>query len=205
MKEQAEEPTLLNEIEKIEESNRKLKSDAIQIAALNRQLVLQMQTLNQQAKTYELNGLVKASKEIENHKNGKMETASYLWEMLKLSTPKGKQLSGEITTTAAKADHLASLIGRNSDAADFLDWGGELAGYGPRYVKYSDKVKEHGFEKGDRYIGEWSVSTKKPCGRGIRLNNRGWITIRYWKDSEYTDGRFINIDKFDECAVGEQT
>jgi hypothetical protein len=53
----------------------------------------------------------------------------------------------------------------------FLDFGKDSRNteFGPRYVKFSDKEKEHGLFWEGTYIGEWSTTTNKPLGRGILI------------------------------------
>lgn len=64
----------------------------------------------------------------------------------------------------------AKLVGKN-----WIHWGAPLHGFDDRIVKYSDKPQEHGWGKGVKYFGEWSVKTRQPYGRGIRITSDGEI------------------------------
>ncbi len=51
---------------------------------------------------------------------------------------------------------LSKIIEAGMPDPNFFDWCSDLAGFGARYYKHSDNQKEHGFDEGDLYIGEWS-------------------------------------------------
>lgn len=69
---------------------------------------------------------------------------------------------------------------------DFLNWGSELPGYGARYYKDSSELEEHGLTGNvQRYIGEWSIITNKPYGRGIVCFEDGKIQIGSGSDGNY--------------------
>ncbi len=73
-----------------------------------------------------------------------------------------------------------------------MNFGGELEGYKARYVKYSDKEEEHGFEEGDKYFGEWSVESNQTYGRYILISKDGSIDLGYQFDQDDSKvGNFI--------------
>ena len=100
----------------------------------------------------------------------------------------GKLLKDKQTQLAEK------ILALHAGANDFLKFGSDLEGYGKRYVKFSDKKNEHGFEEeGTKYFGEWSEATKKPHGRGIAIWPNGDICIQYWNDGGDAPGNYIWI------------
>ncbi len=112
-------------------------------------------------------------------------------------------------------DDLVLQLELKSDSADdFLDMGKDLmnANFGPRYVKYSDNREEHGFRSGETYIGEWSIDTNLPHGRGIYIGSRV-IHIGYFNNGDFArtgkdiniwdDGRF-DVEEYTEDADGRR-
>ncbi len=80
------------------------------------------------------------------------------------------------------------------------------ANFGPRYVKYSHKKAEHGFNDGDIYIGEWSIDTNLPHGRGIRILKCGTVCIGYFNNgARPSAGKYIHAYNVGEFYVGENT
>jgi hypothetical protein len=70
----------------------------------------------------------------------------------------------------------------------------------------SDISKEHGFLRGDIYIGEWSTETNKPHGRGVRIYRTDTIHISYWNNGEdEVTGKYITLCRGDDVVVGEKT
>ncbi len=65
----------------------------------------------------------------------------------------GKLLKDKQTQLAEK------ILALHAGANDFLKFGSDLEGYGKRYVKFSDKKTEHGWDEGVKYFGEWSEAT----------------------------------------------
>ncbi len=97
-----------------------------------------------------------------------------------------------------------SLEFKSKSADDFLEMGNDSMNpnFGPRYVKYSDKKKEHGFMEGETYFGEWSTEFNRPLGRGIQINNYSMF-ISHW-DFGVT-GKYITIYNDGAFIVGEKT
>jgi hypothetical protein len=87
--------------------------------------------------------------------------------------------------------------------SDFLNFGSPLEGYSDRYVKFSNKKKEHVFHAVKKYIGEWSKETKKPSGRGICIYPNGNIHIGYYNNGELAPGNDIYIFSDGGFIVGE--
>ncbi len=84
-----------------------------------------------------------------------------------------------------------------------MNFGGELEGFKARYVKYSDKVEEHGYKKGDKYFGEWSVESSQPHGRYIVISKDGSASLGYYRyPGEYKVGNYIRITGDGEFVVG---
>ncbi len=117
--------------------------------------------------------------------------------MLKLATE--PKLPEEEKAKLAQ-DTLSQICGPSGN--DFFKWGTELKGYGDRYVKYSDKKEEHGFNEGDKFFGEWSKETNKPHGRGIYIASIGDIFIGYYNNGD-APGRYITIHSDGDVDVGE--
>lgn len=87
---------------------------------------------------------------------------------------------------------------------DFLALGYEMtnAKLGARFVKYSDKVSSLGDLK-VKYLGEWSVDTKLPHGKGIQVRQDGSIRLANYINGEMAEGRFVTIYKSGWISVGE--
>ena len=70
------------------------------------------------------------------------------------------------------------------------------------YIKFSEDSEEHGW-KGGKYLGEWSASTNKPHGRGIRIQKNGDINIGSYSDGYMAPGNYIVILSVGEYRVAE--
>jgi hypothetical protein len=64
---------------------------------------------------------------------------------------------------------LESLIGKKIN--EHVGFYGKLTSFGELEVKYCDQMKKFGWLEGTKYIGEWSVATNQPHGRGILILN----------------------------------
>ncbi len=61
---------------------------------------------------------------------------------------------------ADKARSARSKFNQMCSVADFIKFDSNIDdGYGPRYLKFSDKKEELKIEKCKKYFGEWSKTT----------------------------------------------
>ncbi len=86
---------------------------------------------------------------------------------------------------------------------EFLNFGSPLEGYGKRYVKFSDKKREHGMSGVEKYIGEWSYSDNKPYGRGVVIYKSGRVDICYFDGCDKDAGSYIAIETSGKFRIGE--
>jgi hypothetical protein len=74
-----------------------------------------------------------------------------------------------------------------------LNFNGELQGYGALFIKYSENYEEHNLGKDSKYVGEWSLKTQRPHGRGIHIVPSVHTTIGYWENGVQASGNHVII------------
>ena len=72
-----------------------------------------------------------------------------------------------------------------------------MAGYGPRYLKFSDRGSA-------KLIGEFSTETNEPNGRCISIYPSGTITLGYFFDGCCAPGSYITVFSTGDFAVGQR-
>ena len=65
-------------------------------------------------------------------------------------------------------------------------------------------MEKFGWLEGTKYLGEWSVETNQPHGRGILILNDKQIEIGQYNNGHHAPGNFLFFENENFVQVGER-